>query len=199
MTTFGEDERVRYAIEKVRAAKERRRRSNRTTSVSGIAANQHQACWPRWYSRPCPPPIIVSVMSCPLTRTRASVPRISSQAIANWLRHGLVSRGQVVEVFERMALVADQQNADDATYRGNFSSASADIEQSWLQRRDRGRRSRRANASRNISSIWFASFPVTPRVMIEPSEARFNWGRRFRRRGLKGCLLVDIAYSSHRR
>jgi hypothetical protein len=125
MTTFGEDERVRYAIEKVRAAKERRRRSNRTTSVSGIAADQHQACWPRWYSRPCPPPIIVSVMSCPLTRTRASVPRISSQAIANWLRHGLVSRGQVVEVFERMALVADQQNADDATYipmSSNFGS-----------------------------------------------------------------------------
>jgi malate synthase len=43
--------------------------------------------------------------------------RISAQAVANWLRHGLVSRDEVTSVFERMAKVVDEQNVDDPIYR----------------------------------------------------------------------------------
>ena len=51
--------------------------------------------------------------------------RISSQAIANWLRHGLVSKDELSTIFERMALVVDQQNAGDPSYAamaGNYQS-----------------------------------------------------------------------------
>ena len=53
--------------------------------------------------------------------------RISSQHIANWLHHEIVTKQEVRDAMKRMAVIVDRQNRDDKNYEPMSTDFNASI------------------------------------------------------------------------